>query len=121
MAGRVRLVPEVKSVHSRIVAAGLRQAGNMPIQGLASELIKLAMAEIQEFIETEIRPQGIYCVPILTVHDEVIYEIDEEYGKPIKEIVEATMGNVLIDKDTGEDLCTVPVLAEGKLMERWMK
>jgi len=121
MVGRVRLVPEVKSVHSRIVAAGLRQAGNMPIQGLASELIKLAMAEIQEFIETEIRPQGIYCVPILTVHDEVIYEIDEQWGAPIQEIVESTMGNVLIDKDTGEDTCTVPVLAEGKLMHQWEK
>jgi DNA polymerase-1 len=121
MVGRIRLVPEVKSVHKRIVAAGLRQAGNMPIQGLASELIKLAIAEIQEFVITEVRSQGIHCIPLLTVHDEVIYEIDESWGGVIKEIVEGIMGNVLIDKDTGEDYCTVPIKAEGKIMQRWEK
>ena len=121
MAGRIRLVPEVKSTHSRIVAAGLRQAGNMPIQGLASELMKLGIGEVQTFIEKEISSQGIYCIPLLTVHDEGIWEVDDDCAEIFKSMVEGVFKCVLIDKDDNRDYCSVPVEAEGKVMNQWEK
>jgi DNA polymerase I-like protein with 3'-5' exonuclease and polymerase domains len=121
LCGRIRRIPEVRSVHPRIMAAGLRQAGNMPIQGLAAELMKLAIAETQLWIETDLRPAGIRCWPLMTIHDELLLEVQEEYGETVKEVVEGVFANVLTDKDTGEELCMVPIKAEGKVMERWEK
>ncbi len=119
--GRIRLVPEIKSAHKRIVAAGLRQAGNHPIQGTCADMMRLVLPEVQDFIVNEMRSQGIYCIPLLSVHDEGIWEVDEKYAEPFKEIVEGIFGTVLIDKDTGEDYCSVPIKASGKVMDRWEK
>lgn len=113
--GRIRLVPEVRSKHNRIVAAGLRQAGNHPVQGTACELMKLGMAEVQQRVEDEVRPMGVWCWPLMTIHDELIVEVDEEYGDVVKGMMEEVFGNVM----RGE--FRVPVKAEGKVMERWEK
>lgn len=118
--GRVRAVPEVRSVHRRIVAAGLRQAGNMPIQGTGADMLKLAQAEVQDFVR-DMRAEGIWCWPLNEVHDELIYEVEQGYGEILLAKAEDVMSNVLVDKDTGEDLCRVPIVAEGKVMQRWEK
>lgn len=119
--GRVRRTPEMRSVHKRIIAAGERQAGNHKIQGTGADMLKLAQAEIQEFIEKEIRPEGIWCWPLNEVHDELIYEIEQGYGELLLAKCEDVMGNVLRDKSTGENLCLVPIVADGKVMSRWEK
>jgi len=113
--GRIRRVPEVRSVHNRVVAAGLRQAGNMPIQGTAAELMKLVIAEVQEWVETEVRVQGVWCQPLMTVHDELLLEVDEDWAEVVREVVVGMFENVL----RGE--CSVPIKADGKVMERWEK
>ena len=119
--GRVRRIPEVRSTHDRIIQAGLRQAGNHPIQGTCADMMRLALAEVQHWIETEIRPAGIWCQPLLTVHDEGIWEVEEEYGEMFRDGVTEIFSNVLTDKDTGVDYCRVPVKAEGKVMRVWEK
>jgi DNA polymerase-1 len=119
--GRIRHVPEVRSVHKRIIAAGLRQAGNMKVQGSGSDLLKLPQAEIQDFIEQEIRPEGIPCWPLIEVHDELIYEIEKGYGYLLLAKSQEIMENVLRDKETGESYSRVPIKAEGRTMERWLK
>ncbi len=119
--GRIRLIPEVKSVHGRIVEAGLRQAQNMPITATAAELMKLAIAEVHDFVVREIRTQGIECDPLLTIHDEGIWEIDEKWADAFKDVVGGIFSNVMIDKDTGENLCPVPIRAEGTVLDRWEK
>lgn len=119
--GRVRRVPEVRSIHRRVVSAGLRQAGNMPIQGSQAEWMKLAMTEIYDTVILPARREGIWCWPLMTIHDEMIVEVEEGYG----ELVEAAMGmvmeRVMVDRDSGEDLCRVPVKADGRVMQRWSK
>ncbi len=119
--GRVRRIPEAKSVHDRVVASGFREAGNMPIQSTAAGLNKLALAEVQDWIETEVRPSGVWCRPLITVHDEGIWEVEEGYGECFKEVVEGVFSRVLTDHDTGQEYCSVPILADGKVSARWEK
>jgi DNA polymerase-1 len=121
LCGRVRLVPEVKSVHKRVVEAGLRQAGNMPIQGFAAELIKLAIAEVQEFVEMYVRPQGVWCWPLITVHDELLLEVQEDYAEAMAEIVRGIFEMVLVDRESWESMCMVPIKASSAVMSRWEK
>jgi DNA polymerase-1 len=119
--GRIRRIPEVRSEHRRVVAEGDRQAGNMGIQGDGADMLKLAQAEIQDWIEQEIRPLGVWCWPLNEVHDELIFEHDPGWGEIILAKCVDVMNNVLVDKDTGQDMSLVPVKAEGKVMLRWEK
>jgi DNA polymerase I-like protein with 3'-5' exonuclease and polymerase domains len=93
----------------------------MPIQATAAELMKLAMADVGLWIETDVRPAGIWCQPLLTVHDELILEVEDAWAEGIKEIVEGKFSRVLTDRDTGRELCSVPLRAEGTISERWEK
>lgn len=119
--GRVRRVPEVRSIHEDIQNAGLRQAGNMPIQATAAEVMKLGVARVQLEVVEEMRRQGFWCWPIMQVHDELILEVEEGMGEVVKIQMEQVMGSVMEDVRTGKNLCRVPVLAEGKVMKRWEK
>lgn len=120
--GRVRMVPETRSVHRRVMEAGLRQAGNMPIQATCAELIKLAIAEVQEtVVEGYFRANGIECNPLMTVHDELLIEVEQGHGEVAKGLIEDVMNRVMTDKETGENLCRVPIESDGKVMVRWKK
>jgi DNA polymerase I-like protein with 3'-5' exonuclease and polymerase domains len=70
--GRIRIVPEVRSVHPWIVSAGLRQAGNMHIQAFAAGMLKLCMAEIHDDWERYWYRFGI--LPLMQIHDELLFE-----------------------------------------------
>lgn len=119
--GRVRAVPEVLSVHKNIESAGLRQAGNMKIQGSGADMLKLAQGELQDWVEGTIRPLDIWTWPVNEVHDELIFEVEEGFGKNILRKSVDVMSNVMCDKQTGEDLFRVPIKAEGKVGLRWEK
>ena len=119
--GRIRRVPEVRSVHKRVVAAGLRQARNQPIQGWAADANKVSVAEIHNDAVMLHRNEGIACHSILSVHDEMICEVEQGYGDGLKGMMEYMMSEVLRDRDTGEWMCKVPIRSEGKVMGRWEK
>lgn len=70
--GRVRLVPEVKSIHFWIVSQGLRQVANMHIQAMAAGILKLAMAEIYDGW----REYGWdrFIKILMQIHDELLFE-----------------------------------------------
>lgn len=70
LMGRRRYIPEVKSSNFQIRSAGERMAINMPVQGTASDIIKVAMNRIDE----EIRERSLETRMILQVHDELIFE-----------------------------------------------
>jgi DNA polymerase I len=120
MFGRIRLVPEVCSILPWIKNAGLRQSGNMPIQSDGAGLMKLAMGETDEVL-TDIRESGIWNWPLLSIHDEMIIEVEEDYADSTGEIVGDVMDNVLTDKQSGKRLCRVPILSDGHPMPRWVK
>jgi DNA polymerase-1 len=119
--GRVRLIPEVYSPHERIQAAGLRQGGNIPIQSTAAGQNKIGIAMVYNELVLRLRSEGIYIWPMVTVHDELLVEVDEEYGELVKIHMEQLFSEVMRDVDTGEWMWAVSIEAKGKVMDRWAK
>lgn len=120
MFGRVRLVPEMMSVHSRVQAAGLRQAGNHSIQGGAADLMKLAMAIVEQEL-AGMRQGGIGVDALLPIHDELLSEADEDWAEGVNVVIGECMDRVLVDEGTGVEQCRVPIRSDGKVMDRWEK
>ncbi len=72
--GRRRALPELKSSNFNMRSFGERVALNMPIQGTAADVIKLAMVHVAD----RLRAEGLKARLILQVHDELIVECPEE-------------------------------------------
>ena len=70
LMGRRRYIPEIKSPNFQVRGSGERMAINMPVQGTASDIIKVAMNRIDE----ELTERKLQTRMILQVHDELIFE-----------------------------------------------
>ena len=106
--GRRIELPEIKN--SRLKQYALRAAVNAPIQGFEADLMRLAMVEIARDI---VAPNPDKIKMILQVHDEIIFECDEnmanEFAKQIREKM--------------ENICkiSVPLVAESSIGTKWDK
>ena len=120
MFGRPRLTPEMQSFHTWIRAAGLRQAGNQPIQGCAADQMKLTMAAVEEGL-MEYEEAGVWCRPILPVHDQLLVETGVEDGEEVLGMMMAKFDNVMWDQERREHRFRVPIKSDGGMMERWQK
>lgn len=89
--GRKRFLPDIHSQNRTIKAQAERMAINSPIQGTAADIIKLAMINI----EREITNLGLHSRMLLQVHDELIFEVEEEELEVMKKIVREGMENVV--------------------------
>ena len=67
-------MPDIKSGHPGHRAAAERVSVNMPIQGTAADVIKLAMVNISN----EIKDQKMKSKMSIQVHDELIFEVPQE-------------------------------------------
>ncbi len=74
MFGRRRYIPEIRSSDRNVFFAAQRAAVNSPLQGSASDIIKLAMIAVQE----QIRIHGLRTKMTMQVHDELVFEVPEE-------------------------------------------
>lgn len=83
--GRRRHVPELHSKARNAREAAERVAFNMPVQGTAADLIKLAMVRLPERLE----PLG--GALLLQVHDELVVEVPEERAPEAAQVVRETM------------------------------
>src|SRR4029077_8899876 len=86
MFGRRRLVPELNSRNGQVRMAAERQAVNMPIQGSAADIMKRAMVETHTALLGH--PDARM---ILTVHDELLFEVPEQRADEFAAIVKAGM------------------------------
>jgi len=91
LTGRKRFIPEILSQAYRERLRAERIAINMPIQGLAADIMKLAMVKIDEYLMTEkLFPDQARVV--LQVHDELVLEVKQELvynlETKVKEIME---------------------------------
>jgi DNA polymerase-1 len=84
--GRRRLVPELTSRNGQIRAAAERAAVNMPIQGTAADIMKRAMIHVHAALEGS--PDARM---ILTVHDELLFEVPAGRAETIAELVRQKM------------------------------
>lgn len=89
LMGRRRYIPEINSGNWNVRSFAERTAINMPIQGTAADIIKVAMINIQHYLEK----QACKSRMLLQVHDELIFEIHEDEGEAlastIKELMES--------------------------------
>ncbi len=107
--GRRRYLPELNSQNPMLRSQAERIAVNMPIQGLEADIIKKAMIEVDSWIQKENLDSEVRM--ILQVHDELLFEVKENFiKKAAAEIVEI-MESVLDLK--------VPIIAEAKTGDNW--
>ncbi|HXU65177.1 MAG TPA: DNA polymerase I [Polyangia bacterium] len=76
LLGRRRPLPEIRASRSQDRAYAERIARNTPIQGSAADLLKLAMIRVDHAIETGSAPAPGAAL-LLTVHDELVFEVPE--------------------------------------------
>ena len=91
LSGRRRYITEVKARNYNTRAAGERMAVNMPIQGTAADIIKIAMIRIQQRMDAE----RMSARMIIQVHDELIFELPQHELAPLKAIVMELMPSAL--------------------------
>ncbi len=87
--GRRRYLPELKASNGMLRAFGERVARNMPIQGTAADIIKIAMVRVFERLEAEKMEAKL----ILQVHDELIVEAPENEIERAAQILSEEMEN----------------------------
>ena len=91
--GRRRPVPELRSQNGQVRIAAERVAVNMPIQGTAADIMKRAMIDVHRALAA--RPAGAadgrHPRMILTVHDELVFEVRREDADEIARTVKSLM------------------------------
>jgi DNA polymerase-1 len=87
MFGRRRYVPELNSLNRQIRAIGERQALNAPIQGSAADIIKRAMIDV----DAALRDSPGAATMLLSVHDELVFEVPDGKQDEAREIVRTAM------------------------------
>jgi len=105
--GRKRFIPEINSSAWNLRAAAERMAINMPVQGTAADLIKMAMVEIAKSNKLS----AIGSKLLLQVHDELVFEVPEKE-------VEAAAGQIREIMENIYELA-VPLKIEIKAGENW--
>jgi len=89
--GRRRYLPEINSSISQVRSSAERMAVNMPIQGSAADLIKLAMIAIQQELP-RVSPKTRM---ILQVHDELVFETPAKDAKKVAKFITDKMSSVM--------------------------
>ena len=107
MYGRRRWLPELKSSNFNTRSFGERVALNMPIQGTAADIIKLAMIKV----DSRLRSEGLEARLVLQVHDELIVECPENEAEQVKALLQEEMEGVAA--------LSVPLVADAKAGRTW--
>ena len=110
LIGRYRLTPEVRSAIPKIVEAGLRQAGNMPAQGGAQEIIKTAMRDLTP-VYKQVQVEGYVCDPLIQIHDDILWEVTDEIMGMVVPLFKSVLESAV--------KLSVPVLVDAKAGKRW--
>ena len=108
MFGRRRLVPELNSRDFQRRSAAEREAVNLPIQGSAADIMKRAMIDTHAALAAH--PDARM---ILTVHDELLFEVPKARADAVAEVVRASM--------QGAAALNVPLTVDVGIGENWME
>jgi DNA polymerase-1 len=105
--GRRRNLLEINSSNGQIRAQAERIAVNLPVQGTAADILKLAMIACDKGLPA-VSPKSRM---ILTVHDELVFEVPEADVKKVSKFVKETMEGVYA--------LAAPLVADVKVGENW--
>ena len=101
-------MPEITASNQGVRAAAERMAINMPVQGTAAEIIKLAMLRMQERLDES----GMRTLMLLQIHDELLFETPEEERDALTSIVDEVMPTVM-------PMLDVPLVVDVKSGPSW--
>ncbi len=107
MFGRRRYLPELAASNRNIRAFGERVARNMPIQGTAADIIKIAMIRVYD----RLRKENMESKLILQVHDELIVEAPENEAEKAAQLLSEEMQNAV--------KLSVPLTADAGTGKTW--
>lgn len=107
LLGRKRYIREINSPNYNLRSFGERAAMNMPLQGTAADVIKIAMLRVANAI----KEKGLQSKLILQVHDELIVDTHPDEIEQVKAILQNEMQSAV--------KLLVPLDAEAKVGERW--
>ena len=105
LLGRRRYIPDMASSNGAVRGAAERMAINMPVQGTAADIMKLAMVKVHE----RLRGAG-WARAVLQVHDELVFEVDRARAGELAELAREEMANaypldvpLVVDVRTGDN------------------
>ncbi len=107
LMGRRRELPEISSSNFNTRSFGERVAMNMPIQGTAADIIKVAMVRVHNAIQEN----NLKAKLVLQIHDELIIDTPMDEVKQVKTLLADCMQNVMELK--------VPLTAEVSSGHSW--
>jgi DNA polymerase-1 len=107
LLGRRRRIPELSSSNGALRAAGERMAINMPIQGTAADIVKIAMIRL----DRALRDEGFRARLLLSVHDELLLEAPRDEVDRLIPVLRETMEGALP--------LSVPLTVEAKVGDSW--
>ncbi len=108
LLGRRRYIPDINSRNWNVRGFAERMAINMPIQGTAADIIKLAMIEIDKYLQQE----NLKSRMLLQVHDELVFEIHESETDQVPDKIKSLMENAYE--------LSVPLDVEMGLADNWL-
>jgi DNA polymerase-1 len=112
MFGRRRLVPDINNRNGMVRSAAERVAVNMPIQGTAADILKRAMIDVHAALGlTDNANEGAPARMILTVHDELLYEVKKEAADEVAALVREKMESAVA--------LNVPLTVDVGIGENW--
>jgi DNA polymerase-1 len=107
LLGRKRQIPELRASNPALRGAGERMAINMPIQGTAADIQKIAMIRVAE----RLAATGSRARLLLSVHDELLFEVPRDEVEPLAALVRETMEGALP--------LSVPLIVDVKVGDDW--
>ncbi|HZY11095.1 MAG TPA: DNA polymerase I, partial [Bacteroidota bacterium] len=113
LLGRRRYLPDINSRNHNVRSNAERQAINMPIQGTAADMIKLAMVKIHSHIASRLSRDISHIRMLLQVHDELVFEVAKKDERPAKKLIVENMKNAL--------LLSVPIEVEVGSGKNWLE
>lgn len=87
LSGRRRYIPELKSSNFNLRSFGERVAMNMPLQGGAADIMKIAMLRVDDAIKA----QGLKSKIVLQIHDELIVDCYPDEVEQVKKLIAEQM------------------------------
>jgi DNA polymerase I len=107
LLGRKRQIPELHAANAALRGAGERMAINMPIQGTAADIVKIAMIRLADRLQAE----GFKSRVLLQVHDELLIEAPlDEVDRLVPVLRETMEGALPLD---------VPLIVDVKVGRDW--
>jgi DNA polymerase-1 len=106
--GRIRPLPGINDRNGNVRNRAEREAINMPIQGTASDIVKMAMLRV----DARLKRENLKAEMLMQIHDELLLEAPEEEAQRISELLREEMEHaVKLD---------VPLKVEVGIADNWM-